>query len=392
MKQSDFYADRRQTEVKHAILKRYLQGFARIVGTKWKGLTYVDCFSGPWEAKSAAFEDTSFGIAVNELRSARDYVRDKLSRDLELHLYFLEKDKDAFRVLERFCSQISDIDVLPANNELESEISGIVNFVRSAADCFPFVFLDPKGWTGFGMREITPILQLKPVEVLVNFQSDFINRFLSMDSEGHRISFERLFGVVDFKDRLGFHKASLSDRWPDVPQEELAVRVYADRLREVGGFDHVARATVLHEGADRVYFNMVYATRNPMGVKAFKDAERFAMKILDRARQESKTKRHQDPNQMTLLDSASDEFRSYDFLDELRARYVQEAQHVVLSRLRSRKAIRYDDAYCAAMSYPLVWEGDFKRWLTSWRVSVLGLGGRESSPKLGKNHILKLEM
>jgi hypothetical protein len=48
----DLYIGREQTLVKHIILKHYLERFAIIVGWHWDTLTYVDCFSGPWNVQS----------------------------------------------------------------------------------------------------------------------------------------------------------------------------------------------------------------------------------------------------------------------------------------------------------------------------------------------------
>ena len=71
MSHGDLYTGREQTLVKHFILQKYLQRFAYIVGSHWDTLTYVDCFSGPWNARSENFEDSSFAIALKELRDAR---------------------------------------------------------------------------------------------------------------------------------------------------------------------------------------------------------------------------------------------------------------------------------------------------------------------------------
>jgi three-Cys-motif partner protein len=62
------YLEREQTLVKHIILKDYLQRFAQIVATFCKVITYVDCFSGPWNVRSKEMEDSSFALALAELR------------------------------------------------------------------------------------------------------------------------------------------------------------------------------------------------------------------------------------------------------------------------------------------------------------------------------------
>ena len=66
------YAGREQSLVKHYILRRYLERFAHIIGSKWTTITYIDCFSGPWQSATRDLSDTSFSIALCELRRARE--------------------------------------------------------------------------------------------------------------------------------------------------------------------------------------------------------------------------------------------------------------------------------------------------------------------------------
>ena len=97
MSNGKLYAGREQTLVKHFILQKYLERFAFIVGSHWDSLTYVDCFSGPWNARSEKFEDSSFAIALKELRNARDTLRKQRGRNVQLRCFFLEKNRAAYR-------------------------------------------------------------------------------------------------------------------------------------------------------------------------------------------------------------------------------------------------------------------------------------------------------
>lgn len=75
MTSEEIYDRREQTLVKHLILRRYLEGFAHIVGSRWSSITYVDGFAGPWNVRSEQLEDSSFVIALEELRKARETQR-----------------------------------------------------------------------------------------------------------------------------------------------------------------------------------------------------------------------------------------------------------------------------------------------------------------------------
>ncbi len=64
------YAGREQTQAKHFILKRYLEGLAFKVLT-FSDLTFVDGFCGPWETQTENFSDSSFMIAITVLKNAQ---------------------------------------------------------------------------------------------------------------------------------------------------------------------------------------------------------------------------------------------------------------------------------------------------------------------------------
>ncbi len=83
---AELYAEREQTLVKHFILQKYLERFALIVGSFADAITYVDCFSGPWNVRSQEMADSSFAIALSELRKARQALAEK-SRDLKLRAF-----------------------------------------------------------------------------------------------------------------------------------------------------------------------------------------------------------------------------------------------------------------------------------------------------------------
>ena len=63
----EYYRGREQTKVKHYILEHYLERFAHIIGSRWNTITYVDCFSGPWNVESDELKDSSFAIALEQL-------------------------------------------------------------------------------------------------------------------------------------------------------------------------------------------------------------------------------------------------------------------------------------------------------------------------------------
>lgn len=190
MSNGDLYTGREQTFIKHFILRNYLERFAIIVGSRWNTLTYVDCFSGPWQVKSEKFEDSSFAIALEQLRRARAVHREQTGRTLMLRCFFLEKTPTAYERLKHFTEQIDDVVIETKNKKLENAIQDILSFVQEGGpNSFPFIFIDPTGWSGFAMETITPLLQLDPAEVLINFMTEHIRRFIESPQKQTQESF-----------------------------------------------------------------------------------------------------------------------------------------------------------------------------------------------------------
>jgi three-Cys-motif partner protein len=272
----NLYIGREQTLVKHLILQKYLERFAHIIGSGWSTLTYVDCFSGPWNVRSNELKDSSFSIALNELRKARDTHAAK-NKTVLLRCLFLEKDPDAFNRLKEFADGVTDAEVLPLNLELEEAVAEIVDFVKKGgSNSFPFVFIDPTGWTGFAMDVIKPLMQFKPGEVLINFMTGDIRRFATSPQQQTEQTFLRLFGSKEFK--------KVVEGLSGMDREDALVAEYRNIVAVKGDFKFTCSAIVLHPEFDRTRFHLIYATRHPKGVKVFKEAEKAAMQQMQQIR------------------------------------------------------------------------------------------------------------
>ncbi|HVR34240.1 MAG TPA: three-Cys-motif partner protein TcmP [Methylomirabilota bacterium] len=119
VEETDPYFEREQTRIKHLVVEKYLERFARIVGQWAGGILYIDGFSGPWNTVSDDFKDSSFAIALRELRAARDTVREKHRKELLIQCVFLEKDPVAFERLRDYAAQQTDADVTALNLPFE---------------------------------------------------------------------------------------------------------------------------------------------------------------------------------------------------------------------------------------------------------------------------------
>jgi hypothetical protein len=85
------YIGREQTQAKHFILRRYLQGLAFKVLRGWD-ITYVDGFSGPWKSEMEDFADTSFKIAIEVLRDAQMRILAETGKGRKIRCFFSEND------------------------------------------------------------------------------------------------------------------------------------------------------------------------------------------------------------------------------------------------------------------------------------------------------------
>src|SRR5207237_4591221 len=144
---SELYEGREQSQVKHLILRKYLERFAIIIGLgRSESITFVDCFSGPWNVRSDLLEDSSFAIALRELRKAQATCHNREHR-LELRCFFLEEQAKAYKELAAFAQRWrGQAEIATKNARLEDAVPDILKFIRtSPTSTFPFVLLDPTG-------------------------------------------------------------------------------------------------------------------------------------------------------------------------------------------------------------------------------------------------------
>lgn len=375
------YAGREQSWVKHQILQRYLLQFAMIVGQRWNSITYIDGFSGPWQSKSESYEDTSFAIAIRRLREARDKLREDTGKALDLRAFFIEKDKASFQKLEEYRSQISDVEIEIRNNDFESVILDIREFIQKPErPTFPFVFIDPKGWTGFALDVIEPLLQLPKCEFLVNFMTSHIIRFIN--NEESRESFKRLFGSEEFREIL--KNTQKEDR------VDASVFEYCKAVSRAGEFDYFGVAGILEPNRNRNHFHLIYLTRHIRGLQVFKSAEKKSMQEMENLRAAlEKSNRKNTTGQRGLFDDLDTPNSNY--YEKLKTRYLEQAEKAIYTMLSAEEYVKYEDIWKTWNQYPLVWDKNLKNWIKqNPEVEIVGLSQNEKVPKLDQEHYLRL--
>lgn len=376
MRSPEFYKGREQTYVKHLFLERYLQQVAYNILSFKNDFIYVDGFSGPWRSKDEDFSDTSFFIAVETLRGVREAMKEKGRKQCQVRCVFVEKDPQPFAELESFVSTVPDIPIEPIHEEFEKTIPRLVSLIGQR---FSLVFIDPTGWTGFGLGQIQPLLRLRG-EVLITFMFNDINRFLQEPSRAKAKSYNNLYGGPEWFDE---YRDLTRGGWS---REDAVLEVYRRRVKQFGDFQYVTSTRVKIPLQDRTYFHLVYATRSWKGINVFRkveektapEQEMIGAIAKDRAKSE-------DERQKSLFDQLPIKPGPRVFEDEQRVR-LQQGRDRLRHVLSSKKGIGYKELSAEVQQVPLVFECYLKDWLEDMHargeVRIDGLRGRSKRPNL----------
>lgn len=375
MKPPQYYRGREQTYLKHFFLERYLERVAYKVGSFAAEFVYVDGFSGPWRTEDPGFADSSFVIATNKLREVREGLS-KIGRRPRIRCVFVEPDTSAYSLLRDATASTSDIEIRTINSEFVSAIPEILDIVGKS---FSLVFIDPTGWTGFGLRQIQPILQHRPGEVLVNFMFDHINRFL--DTPDPELSFDDLFG---------------GEGWREVIQrgarrEDAIVTLYRERMKASGQFQFATSTRIKKPLSDRSYFYLVYGTRHPDGLVEFRKVEEKEVAEQERVRLDAQQiERVGRSGQAELFGPRDMVDGGPPSFDDERRENLRLASESLKRMLVGAIEVDYEVARAAMLECPLVWEKDVQRIVVE-QCKVAGMGPRERVPKPGHRITLKLQ-
>jgi three-Cys-motif partner protein len=348
-----------------------LETVAFHIGYTHREFVYADCFSGPWRSGDEEFADTSIRISLDKL----NYVRNALARKerhVNVRAIFIEKDQSAFRSLETALQQHRRaVKTSAFFGTFEGSIPAILEQVGNA---FAFFFIDPRGWTGFAMNNILPILQHQPGEVMVNFMYDFVNRFINYPDPVNEQSLDEFFGTSDWR-----QIRNTTDR------EDASVDLYQTQLRAAGGYAYATSTRILKPLHDRAYFHLIYATRNPKGILEFREVERQMIKEQDRVRSTAqRVNREIKTGQTEIAFEMPQELSST--IQAERARRLEQAKQRLFD-LIARQPILYEKIQPVILEIPLVWNTDLNHMLMhlhqAGRITIQGLGPRQRAPRAG---------
>jgi len=368
------YSEREQSGIKHFALQKYLEAATRIIGSSWSGFSFVDCCAGPWNSRSSDFSDTSFGIAVEVLKMSSQSLRAR-GKVPGFRALLIEKRPKPYKQLAAFAksADFGDVQVEARNQDFRKYTSEIVKFV-SAPPSFSFVFVDPKGWSPVKVSDLEPLLRIRPGEILIDFMSSFIVRFLNRRAT----NMDEILGP-DYRDLRTLEHEE---------QEEEAVRRYCELIRIRGDFRYVCALPVMKPDQDAIHFYLNCATRNAEGVRVFKDVEQRTEKKTEvvRATLQQRKRANLDLFTPDVLYKREERYR------RLSTRSKTNAENALDSLISGHESVPYDDCWAEALQYPTVYESDLRGWLKSREdygsIRIEGRIRRDAVLKRKSNHII----
>jgi three-Cys-motif partner protein len=377
------YEGREQSAAKHLILERYLEKLAYKVSLYRRDrrrltLNYIDGFAGPWGHRAADLSDTSPYLALKSLVTVRDAVASK-GHDVSVRAFFVSLDEDGARLLHSVGAQYEGVETRVATGTFEENIAAASRFAGEGVSPFSFIFIDPTGWTGFGLRAIEGLLRTGRNEVLINFMTGHVSRLIARSDAQEMRSFVDLYGNAYFL-----------DAWrglQGLDREDQIVATYCDRVRLAGGYRHCVSGAILNPQRDRTHFHLVYGTRSDAGLVTFRDIERQGLAFQRTTRAEAQRRAEEArTGQGTLFGASALVVDTYE--DELQRRYRARAQAVLDSFAARAGNASWDDVVIAALQVPMTCEADVTEWVRARQREgmlefVLNAGGK--LPKWGRS-------
>jgi three-Cys-motif partner protein len=333
------YADREQAYVKHVLLETYLERLVHKVASTYNEIAYVDGFAGPWQSANERFEDTSFGIALNALRSAKATWK-RNGRDVRMSAFLVERNKSAHSRLAQVPAKYPDLMVKTHCADFLDIVPTILGEIPPNA--FAFFLIDPKGWR-VPLKTLAPLLARPNSEVIFNFMFDFINRAAS-------IAEPKVVAGLDELIPLGDWRATLADRerrggLSPEHRKEILVNAFRDNLSHIGSYRYIAETVVLRPDKDRTLYCLFYGTRNTKGIETFRACQIPALEEQSRTRAAVKIKRAEATSGQGEIFQSLHEMAPDRQLVDLRLERDAAARTILERTPTQPNAIRYDQLW-----------------------------------------------
>jgi three-Cys-motif partner protein len=273
------YGGREQAYVKHHFLANYVEQLVFKVSSR-RDVVYIDGFSGPWKDQGERYEDTSFGIALESLRRAKQTWKDMGRGNPAMTALLVEKDPQAYARLQEIVPRYPDITIRTFNGDFVQLVPDLLRCIPDEA--FSFVLMDPKGWK-IDMEAVAPLLRRPNSEVVFNFMFTMINWSTAMPNAAIQAALEALMPRTDWKRRLDSIVPAAGQSRADA-RKEVLVNAIREAIGRLGDYPYVMETPVLFPMKDRTFYSLIYATRSTKGIEVFRDCQHASLRKQDEVR------------------------------------------------------------------------------------------------------------
>ena len=241
-----------QTKMKHQVLSEYF-----LVWAQKLGIASVPCFFDCHGGSGAYLEDgvPRWGSSIILAEKAAGLYSKYKKR---VDFFVCERDS---LIYDNLCKVIAfrklQNRIFIKNDAFEDVIQGQKpkQYFLTHPTLF---FVDPCGYS-IKISDITYLMSFNRCEVLCNFMYDFINRFISVDTEEDK--FNQLFGCTEWKKALTMS---------NLERELFIVGLFKKQIKQLSGAKYVFPYRLSFPDKDRTYYYLFHITNHYDGCAIMK--------------------------------------------------------------------------------------------------------------------------
>lgn len=253
---NEHYENREHSWVKHQFLTEYLKAAAfKTLQGRSSVFNYIDGFAGPWAvADEDNYSDSSFDQAIRTLLAVKETLEAHGKQRYVIRFCLCEKDPLRVQQLRRYAEAQASLNIHVFEGSFESHLDEIASI---CARGFSFTFIDPTGFN-LGSLEIAAFLARLRGEFLLNFMSEHINRYPTVESV--QSTFGRLLADTDWR-------ASFDALADHLPNEMRVLVLLKERLKQLRAGRYMPDFGILNARRKRRQMRLVLGTNSTAGVE-----------------------------------------------------------------------------------------------------------------------------
>ena len=272
---------KRQTQIKHTVLEKYLWAWIKILGKRRSLLYYVDGFAGPGKYEDKKTGEIRPGSPVIAIKTYIEHKR--TGEQYQLRFINVEKNRRNWQELEEATDEFKDH--VYVKNVIGEFLDNIEDILKEIGNEFAFFFIDPFGISGIEFSELERIFRRQDTEILINFSYDGLQRCIGQlenvehyDETRRRKAVktvERACSMLNMtKEELG---QILSLSGMPKQKESSLLGKYRKNLRNYKTL--VYPLPINYPGRKRTFYYLIFMTENITALKIMKDVMKKAKEM-----------------------------------------------------------------------------------------------------------------